>query len=483
MCVTIFAERRIKIGVLSGPESSRREGSDKFWSFARPPASPLLLEPLPYRLPKWSGTEIAKAVCDAALSGARGLVVLCPRRLSALVDAYSSRLPLVSPWGGQGALHAALVPDAVGAAADIVRGDDSFAFLYDTDTGADHLSSVFSGLLQEGSSRSPPRVEGFWRVHGPNESLAFLHMVPRNTTRVIVDVGDEGAADEVARLFSAAGREVHALWMGPALMTARRSSKVSGRSTLTKLQVASGGGVSLEDLENRWKTLDDGRGDEKDMPVSTILTHDAIRVMYSMLDQLGTEWLDLNSTADEDCFNFTAGLPEGDTLDMQTLSGSGVTGPLKFDENGKRAGYTLDVIETNSFGSRKVGTWSRSSGLRWDRMQAEEQAQRLKREVPIRVTSVINRPFLTVKPGNQLEGYIPDLVEALRNVTGRPFVLVPVKDGRYGYKLDGRWVGMIGEVLFNPRSFTQVRDDPRGRSSDGFRRCTFEAASLILTTS
>lgn len=46
-----------------------------------------------------------------------------------------------------------------------------------------------------------------------------------------------------------------------------------------------------------------------------------------------------------------------------------------------------------------------------------------------------------------LVGYIPDLMKKLTEKTKKEFELTLVADGKYGSKNDGKWNGMIAEVV------------------------------------
>lgn len=64
-------------------------------------------------------------------------------------------------------------------------------------------------------------------------------------------------------------------------------------------------------------------------------------------------------------------------------------------------------------------------------------------------------PYLSVRTGDykgndRFEGFIPDFLKALKDRKAIPeYTLQLVKDGRFGYfdNEQGRWVGMIGEVM------------------------------------
>ena len=48
----------------------------------------------------------------------------------------------------------------------------------------------------------------------------------------------------------------------------------------------------------------------------------------------------------------------------------------------------------------------------------------------------------------QYEGFIVDLMDRISQVVGFKYKLIPVQDGRYGYRLaTGLWDGMIGELV------------------------------------
>lgn len=52
---------------------------------------------------------------------------------------------------------------------------------------------------------------------------------------------------------------------------------------------------------------------------------------------------------------------------MQTIT-QGLTGEIKFDNEGLRTLFTLDVVELKSSGLEKVGSWHQETGLNITRM-------------------------------------------------------------------------------------------------------------------
>ncbi|GBN37654.1 hypothetical protein AVEN_207378-1 [Araneus ventricosus] len=159
------AAYRVKIGVVSGPGSDRRQNSEKFWSFGGNPLSSIVLEPTAYEISYWNTLEVIRTVCHAAQEGARALVVVQgPPRLASLLNTYSEHLhlPLVvdTPTPSTNPLQVSLLPDTVDATSALLRHYqwNSFAFIYDTDHAmecdrygvSDRTATLFaSAVLQD----------------------------------------------------------------------------------------------------------------------------------------------------------------------------------------------------------------------------------------------------------------------------------------------------------------------------------------------
>lgn len=179
----------------------------------------------------------------------------------------------------------------------------------------------------------------------------------------------------------------------------------------------------------------------------------------------------------------------------------GLTGEIRFNEDGRRENYTLSVVEMSSNSDMiKVAEWS-------DRTRLTPNGKRLER-VPPRidfernrtyiVTTIIEEPYITVKKAklgeviderDRYEGYCKDLADILAKRLGinckwikcglrmqSPFanriflidyipiylapvildVLRPVRDQRYGAKNSnevGGWDGMVGELVRRVRFY------------------------------
>ncbi|GIY25019.1 glutamate receptor 4, partial [Caerostris darwini] len=440
----------VRIGVLNGPGSDRRLSNEKLWSFGRDQTSAVALEPAAYDIPYWNTLDIIKAVCRAAKEGCRALVFNGPPRLGPLLTSYSEHLnlPLVldTPASSSGGSQVGVMPDTVAATAALIRHYqwDSFAFIYDTDHGPHHLQSILKSV-----GDSLPQVEAFWRAYSADEAAAFARRLPLSVPRLLLHISEE-SANRLLEQLSSYGRTFHAILITPVGVVRQRPTQ--GLSKLTKLSVVDMTSPLVKELENRWKTLEERarRPSDKDLPDAALVTHDASRVLHVLFDRLARDRPEmLVAPASRDCSNYTSDAVSSQQFQRNTLLGRGVTGSLQFDQQGRRSGYTLYVLESTPFSLNKIGTWSDLEGLKIGEKKPPVTAFQ-KGQIPLRVTSILQPPFLMQNENDTREGFVVDLLEQLTLVTGKKFRLQVVKDGRYGWlRSDGQWNGMIGELVNN----------------------------------
>ncbi|GFT84193.1 glutamate receptor 4 [Nephila pilipes] len=437
---------RVKIGVIGGPGTDRRQNSEKFWSFGRNQSTPVALELSEYEVPYWSTLEVVKAVCGAAREGARALVMQGPPRMGPLLATYSERLglPLVLDSLTPGRTHVSLLPDTKAATIALLRhyGWTSFAFMYDTEHGADQLQAILQGL-----GDPLPQVEAFWRAYNAEEGAAFARHLPAGAERLLLDTSEE-MADQLFDKLAASGRSFHGILLRPVGIVKRGSAQ--GISKLTKFSYVDEKSELLKDLDNRWRTIEDWsrRPISKDLPDSALVTHDISRVLHAAFSEVARAHPEsLRAPLGIDCFNYSSGMPT-EVFQRNIVLGVGVTGSLQFDEQGQREGYTLGILESTPFSINKIGMWTDTEGLKISRQTPPTPAFQ-KSDRAIRVTSILVSPFLRRNPDGELEGYVVDFLDQLSQVIGRRFQLQLVKDGRYGMEKNGRWIGMIGELLNN----------------------------------
>lgn len=189
----------------------------------------------------------------------------------------------------------------------------------------------------------------------------------------------------------------------------------------------------------------------------TALMYDAVHLFAKALHDLDTsQQIDVRplSCEAEDTW------PHGYSLInyMKIVEMKGLTGVIKFDHQGFRSDFTLDIIELTRDGLQKAGTWNSSEGVNYTRSYGENQKQivEILQNKTLIVTTILSSPYCMRKEasekltGNaQFEGYAIDLIHEISKILGFNYTFKLAPDGRYGsYNRETKeWDGMIRELL------------------------------------
>ncbi|XP_013138163.1 PREDICTED: glutamate receptor ionotropic, kainate 2 isoform X1 [Papilio polytes] len=189
----------------------------------------------------------------------------------------------------------------------------------------------------------------------------------------------------------------------------------------------------------------------------TALMYDAVHLFAKALHDLDTsQQIDVKplSCDAEDTW------PHGYSLInyMKIVEMKGLTGVIKFDHQGFRSDFTLDIIELTRDGLQKAGTWNSSEGVNYTRSYGDNQKQivEILQNKTLVVTTILSAPYCMRKEasekliGNaQFEGYAIDLIHEISKVLGFNYTFKLAPDGRYGsYNRETKeWDGMIRELL------------------------------------
>ncbi|XP_033160724.1 glutamate receptor 1 isoform X2 [Drosophila mauritiana] len=140
----------------------------------------------------------------------------------------------------------------------------------------------------------------------------------------------------------------------------------------------------------------------------------------------------------------------------------GLTGDIKFNDDGRRVNYTLHVVEmTVNSAMVKVAEWNDDAGLqplnaKYVRLRPHVEFEKNRTYI---VTTVLEEPYIMLKQvafgeklhgNNRFEGYCKDLADLLAKELGINYELRLVKDGNYGSEKSsahGGWDGMVGELV------------------------------------
>ncbi|XP_076630842.1 kainate-type ionotropic glutamate receptor subunit 1D isoform X3 [Colletes latitarsis] len=210
------------------------------------------------------------------------------------------------------------------------------------------------------------------------------------------------------------------------------------------------------------RELDMGQSSNKNnltcIKTETSLMYDAVHLFAKALHDLDTsQQIDIKPLSCES----TDTWPHGYSLInyMKIVEMTGLTGIIKFDHQGFRSDFILDIIELNNKdGLKKIGTWNSTKGINFTRSYKEEYIQiveNLQNKTFI-VTTILSAPYCMRKvsseklTGNaQFEGYSVDLIFEISRILGFNYTFRLVPDGRYGSynKQTKEWDGMMKELL------------------------------------
>ncbi|XP_044180944.1 glutamate receptor 2-like [Acropora millepora] len=142
---------------------------------------------------------------------------------------------------------------------------------------------------------------------------------------------------------------------------------------------------------------------------------------------------------------------------MKEVNLDGITGEVKFDENGRRRGIQLSLeilnLRNNSF--KKIGKWSNTQhAVFYDSvLHNMKQPDRASLDGSFhKVVVALDTPFVMRKQEEDgkisYEGFCIDLLEQLAKMLHFTYEIYPSPDGQYGGVTEnGSWNGMMGELV------------------------------------
>ncbi|XP_034252804.1 glutamate receptor ionotropic, kainate 2-like isoform X2 [Thrips palmi] len=197
--------------------------------------------------------------------------------------------------------------------------------------------------------------------------------------------------------------------------------------------------------------------DAAKVKTETALMYDAVHLFAKALHDLdSSQRIDIKPLS---C-NSDDTWPHGYSLInyMKIVEMRGLTGTIKFDNQGFRTNFVLDIIDLSREGLRKIGTWNSTSGVNFTRTYGEEYTQIVEslHNKTMIVTTILSSPYCMRKDssamltGNaQFEGYGIDLIHEISKILGFNYTFKLVPDGRYGSlnRETKEWDGMMRELL------------------------------------
>ncbi|XP_062992035.1 glutamate receptor 2 isoform X1 [Elgaria multicarinata webbii] len=379
-------------------------------------------------------------------------------------------------------------PDLKGALLSLIEYYqwNKFAYLYDSDRGLSTLQAVLDTAAEKKWQVTAINVGNINndRKDETYRSL-FQDLEVKKERRVILDCERDKVNDIVDQVITI-GKHVkgyHYIIANLGFTDGDLSKIQFGGANVSGFQIVDYDDPLVSKFIQRWSTLE-----EKEYPgahTSTIkytsaLTYDAVKVMTEAFRNLRKQRIEISRRGNAgDCLaNPAVPWSHGVEIEraLKQVQVEGLSGNIKFDQNGKRINYTINVMELKSTGPRKIGYWSEVDRMVVNPLDglSGNESSGLENKTII-VTTILESPYVMVKKNFELlegneryEGYCVDLAAEIAKHCGFKYKLTIVGDGKYGAR-DAEtkiWNGMVGELVYGkadiaiaPLTITLVREE------------------------
>uniref|UniRef100_A0A8B9RYW5 Glutamate receptor n=1 Tax=Accipiter nisus TaxID=211598 RepID=A0A8B9RYW5_9AVES len=376
-------------------------------------------------------------------------------------------------------------PDLKGALLSLIEYYQwtKFAYLYDSDRGLSTLQAVLDSAAEKKWQVTAINVGNINndRKDETYRSL-FQDLEVKKERRVILDCERISSFLQVITI----GKHVkgyHYIIANLGFTDGDLSKIQFGGANVSGFQIVDYDDPLVSKFIQRWSTLE-----EKEYPgahTSTIkytsaLTYDAVQVMTEAFRNLRKQRIEISRRGNAgDCLANPA-VPWGHGVEIERalkqVQVEGLTGNIKFDQNGKRINFTINIMELKSTGPRKIGYWSEVDKMVVNPLDGPlgNESSGLENKTII-VTTILESPYVMMKKNHEMlegndryEGYCVDLATEIAKHCGFKYKLTIVGDGKYGARdADTKiWNGMVGELVYGkadiaiaPLTITLVREE------------------------
>lgn len=174
--------------------------------------------------------------------------------------------------------------------------------------------------------------------------------------------------------------------------------------------------------------------------VETALTFDAVHLFAKALHDLdSSQQIDIHPLSCENQDTW----PHGYSLInyMKIVEMRGLTDIIRFDHQGFRSDFSLDIIELSTTGLRKCGTWNSTQGVNLTRTYTEHEREikEILANKTLIVSTILSSPYTMRKESHEMltgndqyEGYAIDLIHEIAKLLKFNYTIKLAPDGKYG---------------------------------------------------
>ncbi|KAB0791738.1 hypothetical protein PPYR_03538 [Photinus pyralis] len=232
-----------------------------------------------------------------------------------------------------------------------------------------------------------------------------------------------------------------------------------GGTNITAFRLVDPEGPQVRKIVRDWTfSAGDMRSKKGDHTIlaETALMYDAVHLFAKALHDLDTsQQIDIKPLSCDAVDTW----PHGYSLInyMKIVEMRGLTGVIKFDHQGFRSDFTLDIVELSREGLKKIGTWNASAGVNFTRTYGEAYTQivEILQNKTFVVTTILTEPYgmlknvsATLTGNDRYEGFGIDVIHELSKKLEFKYEILLQEDGQYG-TFNARtktWNGMLGEL-------------------------------------
>ncbi|XP_024891669.1 glutamate receptor 1-like isoform X2 [Temnothorax curvispinosus] len=445
--------------------------------------------------------KLSRLICNQFSRGVFSMLgAVSPDSFDTL-HSYSNtfQMPFVTPWfpekvltPSSGLLDFAISmrPDYHRAIIDTVRyyGWKKIIYLYDSHDGLLRLQQIYQGLKPGNESF---QVETVKRIQNMSEAIDFLRSLEElnrwSNKYVVLDCPTDMAKDIVVSHVRdvALGKRTYHYLLSGLIMDDRWESEVIeyGAINITGFRIVDATRPHVKDFLAAWHRLDpatsQGAGRES-ISAQAALMYDAVFVLVEAFHKYLRKRNDknnmrrvttssnqpVNGTKPLDCYHnrgWVTPWEHGDKISrlLRKVEIEGLTGEIRFNDDGRRQNYTLHVVEmTVNSAMVKVAEWTDEAGfqaiaVKYVRLRPHE----IQKNKTYIITTIMEEPYIMKKVsdtgevliGNDgYEGYCKDLADLIAKKLGISYELRIVKDRKHGTEnpdVPGGWDGMVGELI------------------------------------
>ncbi|RZF41431.1 hypothetical protein LSTR_LSTR000145 [Laodelphax striatellus] len=351
--------------------------------------------------------------------------------------------------------------------ADLVRMSHwkSFTVIYEDNDGLMRLNKLLTFYDKKGY---PVTVR---QLSSDDNHRPILRRVKNaGETFIVLDcsIGKLYSVLEQAMQVGLMGDDINYIVTNLDMQTIDLSPFMHGGTNITGLRMFDPEDEDVKEVLDNWKECPknskDGEdcapviGPDSQVHLETILVMDAVFLFAVALQHLSNTMdfavTPLNCSEDR---SWDHGYSIINFMKVSELKG--LSGLIKFDHQGFRTNFKLDIIELTSTGLRKKGSWNTTEGVNLTAIasgSSGDQGAEDLRNMTFIVLTALTHPYGMLKEtshkltGNErFEGFGIDLIHELSLKCGfnYTFRLQPDKSSGNPNPKTGKWNGMIGEVL------------------------------------